>query len=90
MSLEELVLRHALGMEIHAFTRETQAAGVMMMPIPRGGELHAVAGVEEARAIPGIEEVTITAKIGHLLVPLPEGASYLGFIFGRGLRAEEV
>lgn len=89
-SLEELVLRHALGMEIKAFAREAQAAGVMMIPIPRGGELHAVAGINEARAVQGVEEVTITAKTGHLLIPLPEGASYLGFIFSRGESPAEV
>ena len=33
---------------------------------------------------PGIEDVIITAKQGQKLVPLPEGASYLGFIFARG------
>ncbi len=89
-SLEEVVLRHALGVEIKSFSREAQAAGVMMIPIPRRGELHAVEGVNEARALPGIEEITITAKTWHLLVPLPEGASYLGFIFARGQRQAEV
>ena len=32
----------------------------------------------------------ITAKTDQLLVPLPEGASYLGFIFARGGRAGDV
>lgn len=90
LALEELVLRHALGMEIPSLTREAQAAGVMMIPIPRGGELHAVEGEAQARGVPGIEAITITAKTGHLLVPLPEGASYLGFIFARGFHPEEV
>ena len=45
--------------------------------------LHSVAGVDAARAVPGIEEVTITARLHYPLVPLPEGDSYLGFIFAR-------
>ncbi len=84
MSLEELIIRHSLGMEIPCMTREASAAGVTMIPIPKGGYLHQVRGVNRALAVDGIEEVTITAKIGQKLVPLPEGSSYLGFIFARG------
>ncbi len=82
--LEELVLRHAVGMEIDSLERERRAAGVMMIPIPGAGILRGVAGVEAARAVPGIEGVEITAKLNYPLVPLPEGESYLGFIFARG------
>ncbi len=84
MCLEELILRNALGLEIRSIEREQRAAGVMMIPIPAGGMLRAVHGVEEAEKVPLISGVEITAKLHHLLVPLPEGASYLGFIFARG------
>ncbi len=84
MCLEELILRNALGMEITSIEREQRAAGVMMIPIPAGGMLKAVHGVEEAKKVPLITGVEITAKLHHILVPLPEGASYLGFIFARG------
>jgi hypothetical protein len=55
----------------------------MMIPIPARGVYRGVSGVDEARSISCIEDITVTAKIDQLLVPLPEGASYLGFIFGR-------
>src|SRR5712691_4834574 len=84
MCLEELILRHAIGQEITSIERENRAAGVMMMPIPSAGMLKAVHGIEEAQAVPLITGVQITAKLNHSLVPLPEGASYLGFIFARG------
>ena len=45
------------------------------------------AGLEEARAVAGVDDVIVTAKVGQMLVPLPEGASYLGFIFARGRRS---
>lgn len=90
MSLEEIIIRHALGMDTEAPEREDQAAGVMMIPIPRAGYLHAVEGVAKAQQVAGIQELTITAKIGQKLVPLPEGASYLGFIFARGSSPESV
>jgi biotin carboxylase len=83
MSLEELILRHALGWPIASLVRERRPAGVMMIPIPRAGHLRAVHGAERARAVPGIEEVAITAHVGQELVPLPEGWQYLGFIFAR-------
>jgi biotin carboxylase len=84
MCLEELILRHALGEEIAGIERDSHAAGVMMIPIPGAGILKAVHGVEEAEAVPLITGVEITAKLNHQLTPLPEGASYLGFIFARG------
>ncbi len=89
MSLEELIIRHALGMPI-APVREERAAGVMMLPIPRGGILKGVEGVDGARQVPGIEDVAITAKLDQDLVPLPEGSSYLGFIFARASSPHEV
>jgi hypothetical protein len=83
-SLEDVLLRHALGESVVGWRREPAASGVMMIPIPKPGVYRAVAGVDEARAIRGIEDVRITAKSGMRLVPLPEGKSYLGFIFARG------
>jgi len=83
MSLEEIILRHALGWPIASLARERRPAGVMMIPIPRAGRLQAVRGTEAAGAVPGIEEVTITAHAGQDVVPLPEGWHYLGFIFAR-------
>jgi biotin carboxylase len=90
MCLEEIILRHAVGLEIPSLEREQQAVGVMMIPIPGAGLLRAVHGVGEARAVPGIEGVEITAKLYNQLVPLPEGESYLGFIFARGETPEQV
>ncbi len=83
MSLEEIILRHALGWPIASLERERRAAGVMMIPIPRGGILEEVQGLDEARAVPLIEDVTISMHKGQEVVPLPEGSRYLGFIFSR-------
>jgi len=90
MSLEELILRHALGMTIPSLERERRPAGVMMIPIPRAGILSEVRGQSEAEAIDGIEEIAITAHPGQTLVPLPEGWQYLGFIFARADSPERV
>jgi len=90
MSLEELILRHALGWPIPTFERERRAAGVMMLPIPRAGRLRAVHGRERAAQVEGVEEVAITAHLGQELVPLPEGWQYLGFVFARGETPEAV
>jgi biotin carboxylase len=84
MTLEEIILRHALDWPIASLVRERPAAGVMMIPIPRAGTLIAVRGTAAAEAVPGIDEVAITAHVGQALEPLPEGFQYLGFIFARG------
>jgi biotin carboxylase len=90
ISLEELILRHAAGMPLPTLRRADDAVGVMMIPIPAAGILRAVTGVPQAELVPGIAEVAITARPGQSLVPLPEGASYLGFIFTHGETAAEV
>jgi biotin carboxylase len=90
VSLEELILRQAVGIEIDSVEREDQAGGVMMIPIPEAGLLRGVSGIDEAKAVIGVEDVQITAKLNYPLVPLPEGESYLGFIFARGDTPSEV
>jgi hypothetical protein len=62
----------------------------MMIPIPRGGIYHNASGIENALATAGIDDIAITAKPGQKLVPLPEGASYLGFIFAGGVAPADV
>ena len=89
--LEETILVHALGGNVWMAQVDGPASGVMMIPIPRhGGIYHGAEGVECALAVADIEDVVITATEGQLLVPLPEGSSYLGFIFARGQTAEAV
>jgi biotin carboxylase len=84
ITLEELLLRHSVNEPQEAWRREAAASGVMMLPIPKRGVLRGVSGVDDARAIPGIVDIRITAKVDQVLVPLPEGSSYLGFVFARG------
>jgi hypothetical protein len=88
ISLEELILRQAIGEAVSHIEREPAAAAVMMIPIPRAGVLREVFGVEDARQVLHIEEVVITAHITQELLPPPEGASYLGFIFSRAITPE--
>jgi formate-dependent phosphoribosylglycinamide formyltransferase (GAR transformylase) len=83
ISLEELLLRHALGEEVSEYERERAASGVMMIPIPQRGVYKGVEGVDEAQEVVNVTDVQITAKADALVVPLPEGKSYLGFIFAR-------
>jgi hypothetical protein len=89
-SLEELILRHAVGQDVSRAKLRDRSSGVMMIPIPKGGIYQSVEGVAEASAVPDVEEVLITAKEGQKILPLPEGASYLGFIFARGGSPERV
>jgi biotin carboxylase len=90
VTLEEVIVAHAMGRPLAALRRERRAAGVMMLPIPRGGVLRGVSGLEAARAVPGVEDVVITVPEGREVEPLPEGDAYLGFAFARAERPEEV
>ncbi len=83
MSLEELIIRHAIDPGFEIPQREAHAAGVMMLPTQRAGILRGIHGMDEAKQVEHIVGVTMTARVGQQLVPLPEGARYLGFIFAR-------
>jgi len=83
MPLEELLLRHALGEDVHAFAREPEASGVMMIPVPQSGVFEGVEGLQEAARVPGIESIEITARLHDYVAAWPEGSSYLGFLFAR-------
>jgi biotin carboxylase len=84
VSLEELILRHALGLGLDGLMdREGQASGVMMLPISTAGILRRVGGQDEASAVPGIVGLEIAILPGRPVRPLPEGDRYLGFLFAR-------
>ncbi len=87
-SLEQLVLAQAIGAPLAAVS-DTEAAGVLMLPTPRAGLLRRVEGVLQAKSVRYIEDVEISVREGYELVPLPEGASYLGFIFARAPSAAQ-
>ncbi|HUZ42453.1 MAG TPA: ATP-grasp domain-containing protein [Acidimicrobiales bacterium] len=84
VSLEEVIIRHALDMGLSSLTREAQASGVMMLPIRAAGVLDHVLGQQRALAIEGVVGLDISIASGRSVVPLPEGDRYLGFIFARG------
>jgi hypothetical protein len=90
IGLEELLMRHALALPGTDSPREPLASGAMMIPVPKSGVLEAVSGAEAARAVPGITDLLITARLHDYIAAWPEGSSYLGFLFARGNNSEEV
>ena len=89
IGFEDLLLLHAADLPTMDWRREPLASAVMMIPIPRSGILRRVDGVEAAGAVPDVAEVQITAKPDQQLLALPEGSSYLGFIFARASTARD-
>ncbi len=89
VSLERLIVAHAVGRALSS-ARTTEASGVLMLPVPRAGVLRAIAGVAAAASVPQVREVTITARAGEEMVPLPEGNKYLGFVFAAGEQPAQV
>ena len=84
VSLEEVIVRHAVGAGLGGLRREVQASGVMMLPIRAAGVLERVSGQADALAVEGVVGLEISIAAGRAVVPLPEGDRYLGFVFARG------
>jgi biotin carboxylase len=90
IGLEELLLRHELGLPGSDWPREPCASGVMMIPVPKSGVLEKIEGEDAARSTPGITALGITARVYDYIAAWPEGSSYLGFLFAIGNSAEAV
>ena len=90
IGLEELLLRHALNLPGSDWPRETPASGVMMIPVPQSGMLERVEGEDDARAIQGVSQLEITARLHDYVAAWPEGSSYLGFVFARAATSDDV
>jgi predicted ATP-grasp superfamily ATP-dependent carboligase len=90
IGLEELLLRHALNLPGSDWPRETPASGVMMIPVPQSGMLERVEGEDDARAIQGVSQLEITARLHDYVAAWPEGSSYLGFLFARAATSDDV
>lgn len=86
ISLEELLIRAVLGLPGADAERESEASGVMMIPVPRSGVFERAEGVEDAKRIANVTGVEITARLKDYIAAWPEGSSYLGFIFARAAR----
>ena len=86
--LEQLVI---LGMSgrLPELTDKADAAGVLMIPITDSGLLKRVEGLTDAMQVKYIKDIEIHIREGYELVPLPEGSSYLGFIFAQAPGYEE-
>jgi biotin carboxylase len=90
IGLEELLLRHALQLPGSDWPREKSASGVMMIPVPQSGVLEKIEGEAQARAMPGVTSVEITARLHDYIAAWPDGSSYLGFIFATGNSPKKV
>jgi biotin carboxylase len=83
-ALEVIILRGALGMPMLDTAPARPAVGVLMLPIPATGVFTGIDGLEEARALTGVDDVTMTIVPGRRVQALPEGDRYLGFVFAGG------
>jgi biotin carboxylase len=89
-TLESLILRNAMGIDISRLHRESVASGVLMIPTPGTGLVEAVRGEEETRSIDGITGLDLTITPGHLVASPPEGDRYIGFVYARAETPQQV
>lgn len=90
IGLEELLLRHAVKLPGSDALRESEASGVMMIPIPHSGIFEKISGEGAALATPGVTDLLITARLHDYIAAWPEGSSFLGFLFAKAKTPEEV
>ena len=82
-SLEELILRNAVGERVRGTRLAPGASGVSMIPVPRGGMFEGIDGTDGALAVQHVTRVDVSGIAGRPVRPLPEESTYLGFVFAR-------
>jgi ribosomal protein S18 acetylase RimI-like enzyme len=91
--IHPLLLRLAMGeqVELPAVGPDRLVAAALMLPVPGEGQLVALRGVDRARRVPGISDVTEVGCPGDIIVRFPEQACYpVGFIGATGATHEQV
>ncbi len=89
-SLESLILRNSLGLDVGHLRREPVASGVLMLPNPGTGVVAGVLGEAETRALDGVTGIDLTVVPGTPISAAPEGDRYLGFVYARAATPELV
>ena len=85
LSLEEVLVAHAMGLPLDA--APPRGARLRRDDAPHPAPRRAARRPRRRGArgpSPGVEDVVITVPEGREVVPLPEGDSYLGFLFAHG------
>ncbi len=82
LKLEELVIQGMCG-QLPDLPSRFEAAGVLMIPVTTSGILRRIEGLTAALQVKYIKDIEIHIREGYELIPLPEGSSYLGFIFAQ-------
>jgi biotin carboxylase len=86
----EMVIQNTLGDKVPVPRDEIRPAGVMMIPVPKSGRFVTVRGVDEARRVAGVSEVSIAVRAGQVISTFPEQGYYIGFILASGASADDV
>jgi biotin carboxylase len=92
VDLNDLALQAALGESIWSAALHVvpQVGGaVVRFLVPPEGVLQEVEGIDEARAVEGVEEVRIYREPGHVFGPFLRGADRAGAVLATGAGREE-
>jgi biotin carboxylase/ribosomal protein S18 acetylase RimI-like enzyme len=93
VDMHQLLLRLAMGEPVQPPARDPgrPVAAAMILPVPAEGRLVALHGVDRARRVPCVTDVTEAGCPGDILVPFPEQACYpVGFIGAAGPTHQQV
>ena len=93
VDLNGLALAAALGREVPGNSllqsRSTAGGACVVFLVAPEGELAAVHGIEEARAVEGVLDVLVYRRPGHVFGPLRRGPDRAGAVLAVGGSREE-
>ncbi|WP_034262602.1 pyridoxal-phosphate dependent enzyme [Actinospica robiniae] len=90
IDLMDQQVRSAAGLPVSLAATRAKRAGIRFLTVPAPGRLLQVTGVERARAVAGVDQVTVTGVPGQAVHAVRDAYDRLGYVIASGESAEEV
>ncbi|WP_248958361.1 ATP-grasp domain-containing protein [Sphaerisporangium perillae] len=90
LDLLEQQIRGAIGLPVTLARRREGHAGIRFLVADRPGAVRAVSGADQVAALPGIEQVSVSARPGVRVGPPRSAYDRLGHVIARGRTVPEL
>lgn len=90
VSFSEYAIKIALGMDFEVPDQVNDNASCIRFIISEDGMLEDISGVEEARDIEGVEEISVTGEVGKTYSAMVDNSGRLGYVICSAKSADDV
>lgn len=83
INMVEACIKIAIGEPLQEYTKQSNSAAIQYIQPPQG-IITAIDGIEDARTIPGVQDVQILRRVGDQITPITCSTDRAGFVIAQG------